>query len=216
MIRAHLPNLLIYSMQSLSHHGSLVITPAMLIPGYREDLHRKLGMFQCDPDLTPDQCIAGEVQTYGQQVVDRVNFTRGRIYPTFQVSASLGADVYKSERLNMRLQDDGQNPRECGGRDQFRRSLLRERDRPVAQFCFAFLDNLLGIKFSSSWRKSHYTKIPPVQSGSEDFGVIALISTTIPVVEFGNSTRRTSPTVDSCTLLWLFSVLGDRDRRLSG
>jgi len=65
--------------------------------------------FQCDSTLILDQCIANEVQTYGQQVVHRVNFAQGRIYPTFQVSASAGADVYKSERLNMRFQIDGQN-----------------------------------------------------------------------------------------------------------
>jgi hypothetical protein len=65
--------------------------------------------FQCDPSLTFDQCVAGEVQTYGQQVVDRVNFAQGRIYPTFEVSASAGADVYKSERVNVRFQIDGQN-----------------------------------------------------------------------------------------------------------
>jgi outer membrane receptor for Fe3+-dicitrate len=65
--------------------------------------------FQCDPSLTVDQCVAGEVQTYGQQVVDRINFAQGRIYPTFQVSASAGADVYKSERANVRFQIDGQN-----------------------------------------------------------------------------------------------------------
>ncbi len=65
--------------------------------------------FQCDPSLTLDQCIANEVQTYGQRIVDRVNFSRGRIYPSFQVNASLGADVYKSERLKMALQADGQN-----------------------------------------------------------------------------------------------------------
>jgi hypothetical protein len=65
--------------------------------------------FQCDPSLTLDQCIANEVRTYGHQVVNRVDFARGRIYPTFQVNASVGADVYKSERLNMRLQVDGQN-----------------------------------------------------------------------------------------------------------
>lgn len=65
--------------------------------------------FRCDPSLTLDQCIAGEVQTYGQQVVDRVNFTQGRIYPTFQVNASAGADVYKSERINVRFQVDGTN-----------------------------------------------------------------------------------------------------------
>ena len=46
---------------------------------------------------------------YGQQVLNRINFNRGRIYPAFQVSASAGADIYKSDRLNMRLQVDGQN-----------------------------------------------------------------------------------------------------------
>jgi TonB-dependent Receptor Plug Domain len=46
---------------------------------------------------------------YGQQVLDRINFTRGRIYPSFQVNASAGADVYKSDRLNVKLQVDGQN-----------------------------------------------------------------------------------------------------------
>lgn len=65
--------------------------------------------FQCDPSLTLEQCIANEVQTYSHQVVDRVNFAQGRIYPAFQFSASAGADVYKSERLNLRLQVDGQN-----------------------------------------------------------------------------------------------------------
>jgi hypothetical protein len=65
--------------------------------------------FQCDPSQTLDQCIAREVQTYGQQVVDRVNFERGRIYPSFQVNASAGADIYKSDRLKVRFQVDGQN-----------------------------------------------------------------------------------------------------------
>jgi len=65
--------------------------------------------FQCDPSLTLPQCIAGEVQTYGQAVLDRVDFTRGRIYPAFQVNASLGADIYKSDRFKVRLQADGQN-----------------------------------------------------------------------------------------------------------
>ena len=55
----------------------------------------------------------GDYQTaleeYGQQVIDRVNFARGRIYPSLIVSASAGADVYKSERMSIRLQADGQN-----------------------------------------------------------------------------------------------------------
>jgi hypothetical protein len=46
---------------------------------------------------------------YGQQVLNRINFDRGRIYPSFQVNASAGANIYKSEHLNMRLQIDGQN-----------------------------------------------------------------------------------------------------------
>ena len=46
---------------------------------------------------------------YGQQVLNRINFHRGRIYPSFQVNASAGADVYKSDRMNVRFQVDGQN-----------------------------------------------------------------------------------------------------------
>lgn len=46
---------------------------------------------------------------YGQAVFDRLNFTRGRILPAFQVNASAGADLYKSDRLKMRFQADGQN-----------------------------------------------------------------------------------------------------------
>jgi hypothetical protein len=46
---------------------------------------------------------------YGQQVLNRINFDRGRISPPFQVNASAGGDIYKSERLKMRLQVDGQN-----------------------------------------------------------------------------------------------------------
>jgi hypothetical protein len=46
---------------------------------------------------------------YGQQVLNRINFDRGRIYPAFQANASVGADIYKSDRVNMRIQVDGQN-----------------------------------------------------------------------------------------------------------
>ena len=57
--------------------------------------------FDGDPDTVLVQ--------YGQQVLDRINFDRGRILPSFQVSASAGATVYKSEKLLMKLQVDGQN-----------------------------------------------------------------------------------------------------------
>lgn len=65
--------------------------------------------FQCPDDETVQQCIAGEVATYGQAMINRINFARGRIYPSFQVNASAGANIYKSERINMNLQVDGQN-----------------------------------------------------------------------------------------------------------
>jgi hypothetical protein len=65
--------------------------------------------FQCDPSLTLPQCIAGVVQQYGQQVVSRIDFNRGRIFPAFQVNASAGAQLYTSDRIKTRIQLDGQN-----------------------------------------------------------------------------------------------------------
>ena len=41
--------------------------------------------------------------------LNRINFTRGRIYPSFQVNASAGTDVYESARMHVRFQIDGQN-----------------------------------------------------------------------------------------------------------
>ncbi|WP_158944855.1 TonB-dependent receptor [Granulicella sp. S190] len=46
---------------------------------------------------------------YGPSVVNRLNFDRGRVDPALSVQASLGADVFKSERINSRLQVDGDN-----------------------------------------------------------------------------------------------------------
>ena len=48
---------------------------------------------------------------YGQQVLNRINFDRGRIFPATQVNASVGLVLHKSERVNMELQADGQNLR---------------------------------------------------------------------------------------------------------
>jgi len=52
-----------------------------------------------------DQALA----QYGPAIIDRINFDRGRILPSFQVNASAGADLYDSERVKVRLQADGQN-----------------------------------------------------------------------------------------------------------
>lgn len=65
--------------------------------------------FSCDPSLTMQQCIQGQADIYGQDVVDRINFDRGRILPSFQVNASAGADLYTSDRARIRLQADGTN-----------------------------------------------------------------------------------------------------------
>ncbi|MGA2534383.1 MAG: TonB-dependent receptor [Terracidiphilus sp.] len=46
---------------------------------------------------------------YGQQVLNRINFDRGRIYPAFQANASAGAEIYSSDRVKVRFEADGQN-----------------------------------------------------------------------------------------------------------
>ena len=50
---------------------------------------------------------------YGAGDLNRINFNRGRIDPAFLVNASAGADIYKSEQLNMKIQVDGQNSPTC-------------------------------------------------------------------------------------------------------
>jgi hypothetical protein len=56
-------------------------------------------------DGNPSEVLA----EYGQPMLNRINFARGRMDPSFQVNASAGADVYKSDHVQMRLQIDGQN-----------------------------------------------------------------------------------------------------------
>ena len=52
-----------------------------------------------------DQALA----QYGPQIIDRINFDRGRILPSFQLNASAGADLYRGDRRRIRIQADGQN-----------------------------------------------------------------------------------------------------------
>jgi hypothetical protein len=85
------------------------ITPRLWIAG---GIQYDTGLpfdFQCPDGESMDQCIAGVTQQYGQKVIDRINFDRGRIFPAFQVNASAGALLYKSERLQTQMQVDGQN-----------------------------------------------------------------------------------------------------------
>lgn len=55
----------------------------------------------------------GDYQTaleqYGSQVLSRINFARGRVDPATIISASVGADVYRSDHMNVSLQADGYN-----------------------------------------------------------------------------------------------------------
>ena len=46
---------------------------------------------------------------YGQAVVNRVDFTRGRVRPSLAVDASAGVDLYKSDRMSAHLQADIEN-----------------------------------------------------------------------------------------------------------
>jgi hypothetical protein len=46
---------------------------------------------------------------YGQQVISRINFARGRTLPLLAVNVSLGADLYKNDHVTMRFQADGDN-----------------------------------------------------------------------------------------------------------
>jgi hypothetical protein len=46
---------------------------------------------------------------YGQAIVNRVNFDLGRVRPSLSLDASAGADLWKKDKLSMRLQADVQN-----------------------------------------------------------------------------------------------------------
>jgi outer membrane receptor for Fe3+-dicitrate len=48
-------------------------------------------------------------QQYGQAVLDRVNFERGRVRPTFSLDVSAGADLWKHEKRSVRVQADVSN-----------------------------------------------------------------------------------------------------------
>ncbi len=46
---------------------------------------------------------------YGQAVVDRLDFSRGRVRPSLAINVSAGAEVYRSDRFTARLQADAEN-----------------------------------------------------------------------------------------------------------
>ena len=52
---------------------------------------------------------ADALAQYGQPVVDRIDFARHRVRPSLALGASLGAVVFKNDKLSMKLQADAQN-----------------------------------------------------------------------------------------------------------
>jgi len=48
-------------------------------------------------------------QQYGQAVLDRVNFDRGRVRPSFSLDISAGAELWKHEKRSVRVQADVSN-----------------------------------------------------------------------------------------------------------
>ena len=56
-----------------------------------------------------DGTIQDAVQQFGQQIVDRVNFDRGRVKPSLSLGVSVGTELVRKEHLLMRLQADVQN-----------------------------------------------------------------------------------------------------------
>jgi hypothetical protein len=56
-----------------------------------------------------DGSEADALAQYGPSVVNRLNFDRGRVDPSLSIQASLGVDVYTSEKFTTRFQADGDN-----------------------------------------------------------------------------------------------------------
>jgi len=55
------------------------------------------------------QAIQQDVAQYGQAIVDRVDFARQRVKPSFSIDASAGFDLWKRDQVATRLQADVQN-----------------------------------------------------------------------------------------------------------
>ena len=61
------------------------------------------------PSEADSSNIPSLIEQYGQQIVDRVNFSAGRVRPNFSFDASLGVDVWKHDSRIVTFQISGQN-----------------------------------------------------------------------------------------------------------
>jgi len=57
---------------------------------------------EIDSNVDVNQLVA----QYGQAIVDRINFDRGRVRPSFSLDAAAGVDVWKREKRSVRVQAD--------------------------------------------------------------------------------------------------------------
>jgi outer membrane receptor for Fe3+-dicitrate len=53
--------------------------------------------------------VQDAIAQYGQAIVDRVDFARGRVKPSLSIDASAGVDLWKHDQVATRLQADVQN-----------------------------------------------------------------------------------------------------------
>jgi hypothetical protein len=56
-----------------------------------------------------NQTVQQDVSEYGQAVVNHLNFDRGRIRRYLTQNASVSAELYRHEKVSVRLQADGEN-----------------------------------------------------------------------------------------------------------
>lgn len=78
---------------------------------FRYDVHSRVwvalgGFYGSGLPVEFDGTRADAIGQYGQRIVDRVNFERGRVRPGFAVNASTGVVLFKRERGSIRLVTD--------------------------------------------------------------------------------------------------------------
>jgi hypothetical protein len=86
--------------------------------------------------------IQDAVQQFGPQIVERVNFDRGRVRPSLALDATVGADLVKKEHMTVRLHADIRNFNNQP--HQFCVPFFRSQRYTSAQLCASLRDGVLG------------------------------------------------------------------------
>ena len=77
---------------------------AMIWVGFRRWLQYKEKMGRLIAEQTAERAAQ-----YGAQIVERVNFARNRVKPSFSLDGSLGTEVWRHDSLTLRIQADAAN-----------------------------------------------------------------------------------------------------------